>query len=110
MIERLFVYGTLGPGRPNEHVMLEIGGTWNPGVVVGRLYQLGWGADLGYPGIVLDENGMEVEGHVFESSNLSAHWVRLDEFEGDAYKRVLTEVRLEDGERVEAFIYEIQVD
>lgn len=26
MTERLFVYGTLGPGRPNEHVLRDIGG------------------------------------------------------------------------------------
>lgn len=28
MIERLFVYGSLGPGRPNEHVLAVIGGNW----------------------------------------------------------------------------------
>ena len=28
MIQRLFVYGTLALGRPNEHVLRKIGGTW----------------------------------------------------------------------------------
>ena len=28
MIQRLFVYGTLAPGRPNEHVLREIGGSF----------------------------------------------------------------------------------
>ena len=32
-MERLFVYGTLGPGRPNEHILLKIGGTWQPASV-----------------------------------------------------------------------------
>ena len=31
MIQRLFVYGTLAPGRPNEHVLSEIGGSWEAG-------------------------------------------------------------------------------
>ncbi|KAB0733677.1 gamma-glutamylcyclotransferase, partial [Pseudomonas aeruginosa] len=25
-MQRLFVYGSLGPGRPNEHLMQKIGG------------------------------------------------------------------------------------
>ena len=29
MIQRLFVYGTLVPGGPNEHVLNEIGGSQN---------------------------------------------------------------------------------
>jgi gamma-glutamylcyclotransferase (GGCT)/AIG2-like uncharacterized protein YtfP len=28
MTEKLIVYGTLGPGRPNEHVLKAIGGVW----------------------------------------------------------------------------------
>ncbi|KAB0731143.1 gamma-glutamylcyclotransferase, partial [Pseudomonas aeruginosa] len=27
-MQRLFVYGSLGPGRPNEHLMQKIGGQW----------------------------------------------------------------------------------
>jgi gamma-glutamylcyclotransferase (GGCT)/AIG2-like uncharacterized protein YtfP len=42
MIERLFVYGTLAPGRPNEHVLSEIGGTWEAAIVTGTLRQEGW--------------------------------------------------------------------
>jgi gamma-glutamylcyclotransferase (GGCT)/AIG2-like uncharacterized protein YtfP len=62
LIERLFVYGTLGPGRPNAHVMDAIGGSWNTTTVTGTLRQEGRGAAMGYPGINLDENGGEVEG------------------------------------------------
>jgi gamma-glutamylcyclotransferase (GGCT)/AIG2-like uncharacterized protein YtfP len=32
--DRLFVYGTLAPGRPNEHVLADLGGTWEPAYVV----------------------------------------------------------------------------
>ena len=41
MLERLFVFGTLGPGRPNEQVLRDIGGTWEPATVTGTLRQEG---------------------------------------------------------------------
>jgi gamma-glutamylcyclotransferase (GGCT)/AIG2-like uncharacterized protein YtfP len=59
MTQCLFVYGTLGPGRPNEHVLSVIGGTWKEASVNGYLKPLGWSAELGYPGIVLDDTGDE---------------------------------------------------
>ncbi len=108
MIERLFVYGTLGPGRPNEHVLEAIGGSWETATVTGALRPEGWGAELGYPGIDLDGDGGEVEGFLFTSENLSDHWVRLDRFEGEAYRRVLTKAKLADGSSVDAYIYTLQ--
>jgi gamma-glutamylcyclotransferase (GGCT)/AIG2-like uncharacterized protein YtfP len=108
MIERLFVYGTLAPGQPNEHVLREIGGTWEAGTVTGTLHQEGWGAAMGYPGIDLDPNGDEIQGFLFSSENLSNHWTKLDEFEGDAYERVLTVVKLTEGRTVEAYIYQLR--
>ncbi|GGA46931.1 gamma-glutamylcyclotransferase family protein [Dyella nitratireducens] len=107
MTHRLFVYGTLAPGKPNEHVLAHLPGSWEPATVKGRLFQEGWGAAIGYPGIVLDEQGDEVPGLVFTSTELAAHWARLDEFEGDGYERVLTSVQLRDGTRVEAYIYRL---
>lgn len=109
MIERLFVYGTLGPGRPNEHVLSAVGGFWEKAIVTGTLRQEGWGAAMGYPGIDLDEQGGEVEGFLFSSENLSEHWVNLDEFEGDAYERVLAKVKLTDGRIVDAYIYTLRI-
>ena len=108
MIERLFVYGTLAPGRPNEHVLAEIEGTWEPATVTGTLRQEGWGAELGYPGIVFDDAGDEVQGFVFSSDRLSDLWPKLDAFEGEAYKRVLIDVKLTDGRTVEAYIYALK--
>ena len=35
-MERLFVYGTLAPGRPNEHVLGEIEGSWEAATVPER--------------------------------------------------------------------------
>ncbi len=105
MPQRLFVYGTLGPDGPNRHIVSEIGGTWLPASVRGRLRDSGWGARIGYPVIVLDESGDVVTGHLFVSDNLQDHWEDLDAFEGDEYERVRTSVQRSDNTSVEAFIY-----
>ena len=110
MIHRLFVYGTLAPGRPNEHVLAGIPGRWEPATVTGALLQEGWGAAVGYPGSVLDERGDEIEGLVFSSENLAEHWARIDAFEGEGYERVLTTAKLEDGTAVDAYIYRLSGD
>ena len=108
MIQRLFVYGTLAPGRPNEHVLSEIGGSWEEATVTGTLRQEGWGAAMGYPGIVLDQHGDEIQGFLFSSEKFSDHWARLDEFEGKSYERVMTVVKLNDNRTVDAYIYQLR--
>ncbi len=105
MTQRLFVYGTLAPGRPNENVLGNVPGTWQPATVRGGLLKQGWGAEARFPGIVLDEDGPEVHGMLFSSAKLSEHWERLDHFEGDGYERVLTSTRLRGGETAVACIY-----
>ena len=108
MIDRLFVYGTLAPGRPNEHVLGEIGGTWEPARVMGKLRQDGWGADMGYPGIDLDEGSDEIQGFLFSSEALAHYWAMLDEFEGTEYERVLTIVEVNGNRSVDAYIYRLR--
>lgn len=105
MTHRLFVYGTLAPGKPNAHVLADVPGTWETASVRGTLHQEGWGAAAGYPGIVLEEHGDEVAGLVFSSDALAAHWPRLDEFEGEGYERVLTSATLANGGAVSAYVY-----
>lgn len=107
MTDRLFVYGSLAPGRPNEHILANVPGEWEPATVMGKLVQEGWGSAIGYPGIVLNHHGDEVEGFLFSSGSLHDHWNRLDEFEGDGYVRVLTSAKRLDGTAVEAFIYQL---
>ena len=108
-MERLFVYGTLAPGRSNEHVLADVPGTWEPAVVAGRLVAEGWGSALGYPAIVLDPaRGDRVDGMLFSSVRLGEHWERLDEFEGAAYERLPTEGALPDGRTVAAHIYALR--
>ena len=105
MADRLFVYGTLAPGRSNGHVLADVPGTWKRATVRGRLLHEGWGAAAGYPGIVLDEQGSEVEGFVFTSDELAAHWDRLDAFEGEDYERARVPATIEDGTTVQTYIY-----
>ena len=108
MKQHLFVYGTLGPGRPNEHVMTAIGGTWSEGSVYGYLREKGWGSRMGFPGIELDPAGHRINGFVFSSEHLDDHWQALDEFEGEEYERVTTVVDLGDGTTVSASIYRLR--
>ena len=104
-MQRLFVYGTLAPGRVNHHVLEPVPGKWTAATLKGRLLQEGWGADLGSPGIVPDAQGEAVSGHLFSSDQLEQHWAMLDEFEGDGYTRVQVTVTLADGENLEAWVY-----
>ena len=105
MTQRLFVQGTIGPGRPNEHVLNGIGGTWEEASVNGYLKPKGWGAEMGYPGIVLDDIGDEIKGYLFCSEDLDDYWGKLDDFEGDEYQRVLITAKTKDKMAVEAYIY-----
>lgn len=103
---RLATYGTLAPGRPNAHQLADLEGTWCLGHVRGHLVEDGWGAEMGFPGLILDPEGEEVEVHLFECSELPAHWAKLDAFEGDGYRRTPVQVTTPDGD-VAAFIYQI---
>ena len=101
---RLAVYGTLAPGRVNHDQLAGLDGRWRQGTVRGILVDAGWGASLGYPALTLDPQGPIVAVFLFESRDLPAHWARLDEFEGDGYRRVVTTVSTPDGD-VDASIY-----
>ncbi|MDX8349977.1 gamma-glutamylcyclotransferase family protein [Cognatiyoonia sp. IB215446] len=102
----LATYGTLAPGEVNHGQLAELPGEWSTGTVNGWLKQSGWGADLGFPGLVLDDAGPPVTVHIFRSSALPAHWDRLDTFEGDGYQRSLVTVRTESGNQ-KAWLYEV---
>jgi len=108
MNQKLFVYGTLGPGRPNEHILKKIGGSFEKASVIGILNNEGWGADMGYPGLTIDPEGEKIQGYLFSSDNLTEHWSELDDFEGSAYERLLTKVKLKNGTTVNAFVYAIK--
>lgn len=105
----LFVYGTLGPNRPNAHLLENIGGTWAKAYVHGELHAKGWGAALGFPGILLNEDAPAVQGFIFFSENLAQNWAVLDEFEGEGYVRSPVQATLvETGERINSWVYSLK--
>ena len=106
--KRLFVYGTLAPGRVNHHVVENIDGVWESATLRGELIEAGWGAAMGCPGIIPSASGDIVEGHLLTSQHLPAHWARLDAFEGAAYERVSVEVTVNGSDRVRAFVYALR--
>lgn len=101
---RLATYGSLAPGKPNHHQLGALSGTWSRGVVHGRLIESGWGAALGFPALILDTDGDEVEVDLFASPDLPGFWDWLDRFEGSDYLRVVTTVQTRNNS-VEASIY-----
>ena len=110
MTQRLFVYGTLAPGQPNEPVLAPLAGAWQPATVKGRLIPQGWGAALGFPALVPAADGEAIRGFVFSSPRLADFWPILDAFEGEQYERVLLEAILDDGSTVDAFVYALTLD
>ena len=95
---RLAVYGSLAPGGPNHDQLAGLPGRWIEGTVRGELRCEGWGAELGFPGLVLDLDGPLVGVRIFDSPDLPNHWARLDAFEGSGYRRVVTAVNTVEGE------------
>ncbi|MEO0550042.1 MAG: gamma-glutamylcyclotransferase [Pseudomonadota bacterium] len=109
MPHRLAVYGTLAPGRANHHKLSHIAGGWSKGHVTGTLIEAGWGARVGYPGLVLQTGGVPVPVDILESPDLPLHWATLDAFEGADYARVTTIASTEAGP-VEVSLYVIRSD
>lgn len=96
--ERVFVYGTLRRGG-THHFRMAGAGYHAAGFVRGWLYRIDW-----YPGLVLDKAGGLVAGEIFDvAPELMA---RLDEFEGDDYRRVRTRVVTGQGEVENVWVWE----
>lgn len=107
---KLVVYGTLAPGKPNNHKLAHIKGEWLPALLKGgRLKSKGWGANLGFNGFVPShENEQEdIPCQVLVSESLTIHWPFLDEFEGSEYRRILAIYEIESGEKGIGYVYAI---
>lgn len=90
---RFVVYGSLGPGGPNHFRLEPLGSVWRSGFSVnGALAQEGWGASLGFPGLVWSRDGPHNPVQLLEADTLLGHWPVLDEFEGVGYVRSLVPV------------------
>jgi len=94
----VFVYGTLRSGGSNAFRM-EGSRYIGPAAVLGRLYHIDW-----YPGLILDADASKIIGEVHEVSE--SHLAALDDFEGDAYRRMKTTADLADGGICEVWLWE----
>lgn len=107
---KLFVYGTLQSSFENEMaVFLRENATFFcKGTVKGKLFLLGW-----YPGLMLDNTGIEIHGQVFEVyQNEELVLKRLDEYEGVEmcdFRRILGEVDTKYG-NINCWLYESLID
>lgn len=95
--QRLAVYGSLAPGRANHHRIAHLPGRWRSGTVHGELAQRGWGAAIGFAGLIWNPAGPEVPVQLLESPALPEAWATLDSFEGADYRRILAPVRTPEG-------------
>lgn len=100
-------YGTLAPGEENHHQLEGLRGHWFKGTVRGRRLKSDDDIWKDYPAFRLDPKADAVEVHIFESTDLPAHWSRLDAFEGEHYKRVVTTADTEQG-MIDVSIYEFR--
>lgn len=95
---RLAVYGSLAPGKKNHHMIAGIPGSWRTATLRGSLLNEGWGAGEGFPGFLWNGTNTPVAAQVFSSADLPHYWSRLDEFEGDEYRRILVPAEIESSE------------
>jgi gamma-glutamylcyclotransferase (GGCT)/AIG2-like uncharacterized protein YtfP len=63
---------------------------------------------MGYPAMRWDPAADCIPVDLFDSSDLEAHWTRLDEFEGEEYIRILVPVEDDDGVLAVANIYALR--
>lgn len=98
--QRLVVYGSLAPGEVNHHALGEAGrGHWQPCIVKAQMGMIGpWKI------LSLDDGAGWIEAQLLTSPHLPAIWQALDEFEGQAYKRVICTADTASGP-VEAYVY-----
>lgn len=102
---RLFVYGTLAPGQSGHHFLKDIQGTWQAGSILGTLYPDGVGPTAGYPAVDVENPAARVAGYLLTSEQLPQYWQRLDEYEGEGYRRVRAMVTVAGGGHAEAYVY-----
>ncbi|HUA18802.1 MAG TPA: gamma-glutamylcyclotransferase family protein [Bryobacteraceae bacterium] len=99
----LFVYGTLRRGSNNESARLLQGQSRFVGNarMQGRLYGLGR-----YPGAVAAVNpGEWVRGEVYNMDDATRLLAALDDYEGSDFERAVATVQLDDGSKVECWVY-----
>ena len=90
--ERLVIYGTLAPGKPNHNVIADLGGDYRDCAVHGRISE-----DDGFPHFTWVPSEAVLGAQLFTSKQLPGKWDELDRFEGDGYKRRLIPATTDSG-------------
>lgn len=108
--DKVFVYGTFRQGFPlHQYLQRGVVRFLGKGRISGRLYDLGE-----FPGALPSDSPTdEIEGELYQLGNASAQLGELDEveeFDSDRpdeslFVRRLTNVELESGERLKAWVY-----
>ncbi|WP_373650220.1 gamma-glutamylcyclotransferase [Schlesneria sp. DSM 10557] len=99
-LNRLAAYGSLRPGESNFDQVSMINGCWVDGKVKGRV----WQPDE-YLEFAWDVTAPAMEVRVLISSDLYEHIDRLDQFEGECYRRILVPVLIAESVSI-CHIYE----
>ena len=101
---RLAAYGTLAPGRVNHHHLAGMEGTWRKGKVKRSAHPRRVGCFNGRSRTDARPVGRNRRCGSLQSADLPRHWLRLDAFEGEGYRRLVTRVSTPEGE-LDAWIY-----
>jgi gamma-glutamylcyclotransferase (GGCT)/AIG2-like uncharacterized protein YtfP len=86
--QKLVAYGTLRPGGPNEDMLKELAGDWQPCWVHGTIQERG---SLSF--FQWQPGRNPIEAMLFTAPSLAEAWERLDRFEGSRYQRHLIPVQ-----------------
>lgn len=91
--QRLVTYGSLSPGGTNHQVICNISGSWQDAKIRGSLTY----SSHGLAEFEWNENLTDIESKLLTSQLLPENWSRIDEFEGNSYKRTLILARASGG-------------
>jgi gamma-glutamylcyclotransferase (GGCT)/AIG2-like uncharacterized protein YtfP len=96
---RLIVYGSLAPGEANHFLLAGLAGEWHRCRIRGHMGQF-----RGFKSFRYDPQGPEHSAWLLESAELPRVIPELDEFEGQAYARLIIPGWV-NGRRVMAQVY-----
>ena len=89
---RLIVYGSLAPGGSNAFLLAGLSGEWRPCRIRGHM-----GAYCGFKSFRYDPEGLEHPAWLLVSTDLPLIFPGLDDFEGEAYERLIIPARVNGG-------------
>jgi hypothetical protein len=88
---RLIVYGSLAPGGANFFLLSGLVGEWHPCRIRGQL-----GVYRGFKSFRYDPQGPEHPAWLLVSAELPSALPDLDDFEGEAYARLVIPAKVDD--------------